>query len=309
MAREMLVNYEYYRVFYHVARYGSLTAAAHALHTGQPNVTRTIGQLEQALGCRLFERSNRGVTLTESGRRLFDRVAIACEQLELGQRDAAGGSQGGTVLLWATDTALRGVLLDRLAAYQRRYPDVRLRIRGGNAPQATVALRRGEADLAVVTEPPLPEGGLQRVPLRRFSDLLIGGPQHREFADRPLGVKELGRFPLILMGQGSGTYEMYSRIYLGQGMVLRPDIEVGSDEIIPALVARGLGIAFVPEFFAGPGLADGSLTLLQPDFALPERSISVLWDPARPPVGAAGKLLRFLEDEPVSDPGLPADPA
>ena len=59
-------------------------------------------------------------------------------------------------------------------------------------------------------------------------------------------------------------------------MVLRPDIEVGSDEIIPALVARGLGIAFVPEFFAGPGLADGSLTLLQPDFALPERSISCL---------------------------------
>ena len=41
--KTMLVNYEYYRVFYHVARYGSFTAAARALHTGQPNITRTIG--------------------------------------------------------------------------------------------------------------------------------------------------------------------------------------------------------------------------------------------------------------------------
>ena len=297
----MLVNYEYYRVFYHVARYGSFTAAARALHTGQPNITRTIGQLEQALGCRLFERTNRGVTLTEPGRRLFGRVAIACEQLELGERDIAAGQQGGTVLLWATDTALRGFLLDRLAEYQRRYPAVRLQIRGGTAPQAAEALRRGDADFAVITEPPVPENGLQRVCLRRFSDLLIGGPQHRALAHSPLGPAQLAHSPLILMRQGSGTHELYSQIYLGQGMILRPDIEVESDEIIPALVARGLGIAFVPEFFARPGLADGSLTLLQTTFVLPQRSISALWDPSRPPAGAAGELLHFLENGALSD--------
>ena len=51
MAREMLVNYEYYRAFYHVARYGSLTAAAHAMHTGQPNVTHTAAlTLDQLAG-------------------------------------------------------------------------------------------------------------------------------------------------------------------------------------------------------------------------------------------------------------------
>ena len=305
----MLVNYEYYRVFYHVACCGSFTAAARVLHTGQPNVTRTIGQLEQALGCRLFERSNRGVTLTESGRRLLGRVAIACEQMELGERDVTAGTQGGTVLLGATDTALRGFLIDRLAEYQRGHPAVRLRIRGGTAPQAVDALRRGEVDLAVVAaEPPGQQGDLHRVRLRRFSDLLIGGPQHRTLAQGPLGPRELARHPLILMGQGSGTYEMYSRIYLGQGMILRPDIEVESDEIIPALVARGLGIAFVPEFFARPGLEDGSLTLLQPTFALPGRSISAFWQPSRPPAGPAGELLRFLEKGAISG-GPTADPA
>lgn len=305
----MLVNYEYYRVFYHVACCGSFTAAARVLHTGQPNVTRTIGQLEQALGCRLFERSNRGVTLTESGRRLLGRVAIACEQLELGERDVTAGTQGGTVLLGATDTALRGFLIDRLAEYQRSHPAVRLRIRGGTAPQAVDALRRGEVDLAVVAaEPSGQQGDLHRVRLRRFSDLLIGGPQHRTLAQGPLGPRELARHPLILMGQGSGTYEMYSRIYLGQGMILRPDIEVESDEIIPALVARGLGIAFVPEFFARTGLEDGSLTLLQPTFALPGRSISAFWQPSRPPAGPAGELLRFLEKGAISG-GPTADPA
>ena len=190
-----------------------------------------------------------------------------------------------------------------------RIPAVRLRIRGGTAPQAVDALRRGEVDLAVVAaELSGQQGDLHRVRLRRFSDLLIGGPQHRTLAQGPLGPRELARHPLILMGQGSGTYEMYSRIYLGQGMILRPDIEVESDEIIPALVARGLGIAFVPEFFARPGLEDGSLTLLQPTFALPGRSISAFWQPSRPPAGPAGELLRFLEKGAISG-GPTADPA
>ena len=110
----MLVSYEYYRFFYEVARCGSFTRAANALHSSQPNVTRTVRRLEAALGCRLFERSNRGVQLTPEGERLCARVAVACEQLEAGESDllSAARLQGGTVFLGATETALRGFLID-----------------------------------------------------------------------------------------------------------------------------------------------------------------------------------------------------
>ena len=63
----MNIPLDYYRVFYYAAKYRNLSQAAAALYSSQPNVTRTIHLLEQALGCPLFLRSNRGVTLTPEG--------------------------------------------------------------------------------------------------------------------------------------------------------------------------------------------------------------------------------------------------
>lgn len=60
-------NFEYYRIFYYVAKYGNLTKAAAALQTSQPAVTRTIHKLEDMLGCRLFVRSKSGMELTSEG--------------------------------------------------------------------------------------------------------------------------------------------------------------------------------------------------------------------------------------------------
>ena len=68
----MNLNFEYYKVFYYVSKYGSLTRAASVLMTSQPAVTRTIHNLENELGCRLFIRSKRGVELTPEGRTFYD---------------------------------------------------------------------------------------------------------------------------------------------------------------------------------------------------------------------------------------------
>ena len=60
----MNVNYEYYKIFYYVAKYSNFTKAAHALGNSQPNITRAMNCLEQQLGCSLFIRNNRGIQLT-----------------------------------------------------------------------------------------------------------------------------------------------------------------------------------------------------------------------------------------------------
>ena len=57
-------NWEYYKIFYYVGKHGSFTQAARFLHNNQPNITRVINMLESDLGCRLFVRSQKGVTLT-----------------------------------------------------------------------------------------------------------------------------------------------------------------------------------------------------------------------------------------------------
>ena len=60
----MAVPYDYYRIFYYVARCGSFTKAAEILENNQPNITRCMNNLEQSLGCKLFVRTNHGITLT-----------------------------------------------------------------------------------------------------------------------------------------------------------------------------------------------------------------------------------------------------
>ena len=77
----MDISFEYYRIFYYVAKYENITKAAMVLKSSQPNVTRIIHILEDQLDCRLFLREPRGLKLTEEGRRLYAHVAIACQHL------------------------------------------------------------------------------------------------------------------------------------------------------------------------------------------------------------------------------------
>ena len=68
----MNVSYDYYRIFYYVAKYGNLSQAAKHLLNNQPNLTRSIKNLEAELGCTLFSRTNRGVKLTPEGERILN---------------------------------------------------------------------------------------------------------------------------------------------------------------------------------------------------------------------------------------------
>lgn len=76
----MDINFEYYKIFYYVAKYCNFTKAARALGNSQPNVTRAMNNLEQQINSILFIRNNRGVQLTPEGERLYAHVSAAMSQ-------------------------------------------------------------------------------------------------------------------------------------------------------------------------------------------------------------------------------------
>lgn len=211
----MNINYDYYRIFYYVAKYGNFTQAANILLNNQPNITRSIKKLENELGCTLFVRSNRGATLTPEGEKLFAHVSVAVEQLRAGEEELSRDKslQSGTVTVGVSETALHGLLLSVLNKFRSKYPGIRIRLSNHSTPQAMSALRNGRVDLAVVTTPTDVSNPLHEYRLTTFREILVCGKDFSHLQNKVLQLKDLTKFPLICLGKETKTNEFFSRFF------------------------------------------------------------------------------------------------
>ena len=287
-----MITYDYYRIFYFVARYKSFTKAAKMLGNNQPNITRCMNILEQELKCTLFLRSNRGISLTPEGKKLYEHVAIAYEQLQIGEEEIRqnGELENGLVSIGASENALRLVLLSRLEKFHEQYPHVRLRISNHSTPQAIEAVKSGKIDFAVVSTPAKVKSPLEKTILCSFKEILIGGTDFEHIKDDNISLKNLKDYPLISLGQETTTYDFYNKIFLKYGIELNPDTEVATtDQIIP-LVKSDLGMAFVPEPMARESIEKNEIVEISLKEKIPNREICIVHDCQHPLNSAARKL-------------------
>ena len=285
----MDVNYEYYRIFYYVAKCGNLSQAARDLVNNQPNLTRSIKNLEAELGCTLFSRTNRGMKLTPEGEQLYRHVRIAVEQLEAGEAELAQSRslQTGTVFLAASEGALRCLLLPVLESFRARYPGVRLRISNYSTPQAIAALRETTADFAVVTTPVLRAASYVQVNIRQIQEVAVCAPAFGDLLGRKVTLDELRRHPLITLGADTQSYALYTGFFAAHGLPFRPDIEAfTADQILP-MVESGLGVGIVPRDFIRPSDNVRVIDLADP---LPLRSVCLVKRKDQPLSVAAKEL-------------------
>ncbi len=273
----MFISYDYYKVFYYVAKCGSFTRAADILLNNQPNLTRAIKNLEQELGCTLFERSNKGVTLTDAGERLFLHVSAAVEHIQAAESEISSNQslQRGMVSVGASEIALRCFLLPILNRFSARHPGVRIKILNLSSPQALSMLKGGLIDLAVVTTPTEHSAELSQRNLKAFSEVAVGGDAFLDLAKgKPLSLCQLAEYPIISLGSHTATYEFYSRQFMQAQIPFHADIEAATaDQILP-LVQHNLGIGFVPEEF----LSDHPVGChrIPLETALPQREICLV---------------------------------
>lgn len=296
----MNISYDYYRIFYYVAKYKSFTRAAAALFSNQPNITRCIRLLEHSLGCRLFVRSNRGVRLTPEGEKLFVHVSVAVTQLEAAEAElrSCAGLQSGTLSIGASETALHGLLLEKLHTFHTQYPKIRLRISNHSTPQAVDALQKGLVDFAVVTSPTGISRPLREIPLKYFREILVCSAEHRSLTDRVHTLEDLEQqVSLISLDPSTGTHQFYVRYFASQGLSFFPDMEAATTDQILLMIRHGLGIGFLPEEFVQNALQSQEVFQIPLKNTLPERCISLITDPERPLGTAARALLSFLQEK------------
>lgn len=248
----MYISYDYYRIFYFVAKHGSFTHAAEALFQNQPNLTRAIKVLESELGCTLFVRSNKGVRLTPDGERLYAHISSAMEHILAAEEDLATSKslESGTISIGASEIALRCFLLPILNQYRRQYPGIRIKISNYSTPRALSRLKSDLVDLAIVTTPIPPSFEVTSTTVKEFFEVCVGGDAFRELADGPaLSLRRLAEYPIVSLGSKTSTYDYYLRLFEKQGIDFDAEIEAATaDQLLP-LIQHNLGIGFVPEEF------------------------------------------------------------
>lgn len=289
----MNINYEYYKVFYYVAKYGNISYAAKLLLNNQPNMTRTIKNLEGQLGCTLFLRTSRGMQLTQEGKRLYEHIQIAFNHIEAGEAEITEikNLHSGNVFVAASEVALRCLLLPVLKKYRALYPGIRLRISNYSTPQAIDALKNGTADFAVVTTPTIRSASLTETNIRKIRETAICSPSFTALTKGKVSLSELKDYPLISLGADTKSFEFYSAFFASHNLPYAPDIEAfTADQILP-MAEADLGIGFVPVEFVHPS---DNVKIIDLREEIPERNICLIKRKGQPLSMAAKELKKMI---------------
>lgn len=280
----MNITYDYYRIFYYVAKYQSFTLAANALYSSQPNITRSIKRLEFDLGCTLFIRSNKGVELTPEGEKLYSHIKVAFEHIQAGEEELSLEKtlQSGLISISVTEIALHCLMLPVLKDFHKTYPGIRIKISNHSTPQALNSLKIGLSDIAIVTSPVDASRPLKVIPLKPIKEVAVCSLYFSELAGKELTLEELTNYPLISLEKQTKSYEFYSNYFVKYGLTFNPEIEAATTDQVLPMVKNDLGIGFVPMEFIENDIDKNNLLVLDIKEKIPQRNICLVTNTERP---------------------------
>jgi DNA-binding transcriptional LysR family regulator len=275
-----------------VARHGSFSGAARALHLTQPAVSRHVAKLERESGTLLLVRTSRGVRPTEAGRVVLEHADGLLASLAAAERalEAVRGLDRGTVRVASFPSAAAAIVLPALADFRSRHPRVEVAFVDASSIVGLDAVRAGDVDLALAfqgPEEPLPADGLELVHLLTDPLLIALPPTHRFAGRRTLRLAEL-KDESWIVGTSS---ELTLRACRAAGFEPRVVCESDQSSVSQGLVAAGLGVTLVTTL--GLPRARQDLELVPPSPPV-ERELyaGMLPGSPRPPANAA--LLEFV---------------
>lgn len=272
-----------------IADAGSINEAARRLHLSQPPLSYQLRQLEEELKVTLFQRTRRGVELTEAGRLLYDRASDLLRYAGATRQEVAEAGKRRVLRLGLTSTTV-GTLMPYLSRFCRRYPEVRFQVQDGSTFTLYHALLEGILDVSVVRTPlQLDEVSfrlLQREPM-----LAASSPEAPMPAGASLPLSALAGRPLIL-------YRRYEALIHGafrrQG--LEPEVLCLCDDARDAMLwARaGLATALFPQSMSSQCAGLRLQTLEEPSL---ETQSVLIWKKDRRPGPVLQDFLTLLAEE------------
>lgn len=249
--------------FIHVAELGSFTKAAQQLGYSQSTISFQIKQLEEELGCLLFERINHTITLTERGQELVSyahQVRALTEDFK--ESMTRGQDCSGHIHIVTPDSVCEEMLYARYKDFHSKYPRISVKFTTADTTVMFDMLDHNEAD-AIIT---LDTHSYRRdyviakeVPLPMH---FVASADSKFAGKRALKMRDIAAEPFILTEYGQGYRRAFDKELAKKSLEITPVLEIGRTDIITHLLPGSDMISFLPDFVTAPLVASGALCYL-----------------------------------------------
>lgn len=291
----MDINYELYKVFYHVAATLSFSEASKQLFISQSAVSQSIKVLEKKLNQTLFLRSTKKVQLTPEGEILLKHIEPAINLIQKGENQLleANTLNGGQLRIGASDTICRYYLIPYLNRFHKAYPNVHIKVTNQTSIECAHLLENGQVDFIITNYPNSGLSNSQSIRvINEFSDVFVANQEYFPLKGETISLKKLQTYPILMLDRKSTTSEFLHHIFQKEQLDLVPEIELSSNDLLIDLARIGLGIAFVPDFCIPEH--DPELFLLKLTEVLPARQMVVACNENLPVSQAARQFMDML---------------
>jgi DNA-binding transcriptional LysR family regulator len=292
----MNINFELYRIFYIVANSKSISEASKKLFISQPAVTKSIHNLEKELKGELFVRSNKGIALTEEGKKFYNFIRPAVEQIVNAEKEFSNIAKIdiGEIKIGTSNTILKYFLLNHLKTFTKEFPSISIAIEESYTPDLINMVKNGVIDIAIIyaADDDSKLEGLKIYNLQKLHYCIIGNKQYKKYLNRRITPKELKEEKLIL-----NTINPIQRLLLGDEKDLKAYINLASHSLVYEFVKEGFGIGLAIKEFVADELKQQDLYELKLDEPLVPLNLIMITSNTNFPNYATMQLINLIESK------------
>ncbi len=248
--------------FIHVAELGSFTKAGEQLGYSQSTISVQIKQLEDELGCLLFERINHTITLTERGHELVSYAhqvrALTDEFIENLDEEECKGH----IHIVTPDSVCDGMINRNYMDFHQKYPYISICFSTGDSGVMLDMIDHNEADVIITLDGRIFNKDYviakeEKIPMHFVAN------SNSKFAEKKnLSIKDIINEPFILTEHGQGYRRVFDKELAKRSLEISPILEIGRTDMITTLLAQGDMISFLPDFVTKDMIKSGDLCYL-----------------------------------------------
>lgn len=278
------------RYFVGVSEAGSLLKASGRLHVAQPALGQQIAALEDEVGARLYERTNRGMTLTDAGKIFLEHARVVLADIERARTAVHDSARvpRGEVALGLTTTVALAAAMPILKACRTEFPQIRLKLVEAYSGFLGERLQAGRLDLALLYDG-IVEEGLSKRPLLD-DELVFVTRAAKSRLPKKLPLTALTRWPLVLPGREHGLRHIIDDACAS----LRPELDVVAEieslSSVKRATEEGIGSTILPFGSVAQEVAEGRLSIAAIDSPRMVRRVVCATNAARPVSAACAAI-------------------